>query len=257
VTGPGAEDGTLLLYHSQDHACPYLPGRTARNLFVDPQAPKDPLLYGQLIDRGFRRSGEHIYRPHCPQCRACISSRLPVTRFQPRRNQRRIWNLNNQKIRVVSQPVELQQAHFELYSRYISQRHPRGEMATSSAEDFFRFLVADWCDSCFFEFHLDDRLVAVAIMDILPQGLSAVYTFYDPALPRLSLGAYAILWQIQHTRRLGLPFLYLGYWVPDCRKMEYKQAYRPLQLYSREHWQEFPPQAEIILPEMTAPVGQK
>lgn len=257
MTDPKADDGTLLLYHSQDHSCPYLPEKSARNLFLDPEAPKDPFLYGHLINRGFRRSGAHIYRPHCPECQACISSRLSVADFQPRRNQRRIWRLNAQEIRVVSQPAELQDEHFELYRRYISQRHPRGEMSGSSFEDFSHFLICDWCDTQLFEFYLDDKLVAVAIVDVLPQGLSAVYTFYDPELPKRSLGTYAILWQIHHTRQLGLPFLYLGYWVPGCRKMEYKQEYRPLQLYSREHWREFPPQEQILIPEMASLNGQK
>jgi len=240
---------TLALYLSQNHPCPYLPDRTAKNLFIDPAAPKDPLLYSFLIERGFRRSGEYIYRPHCDNCQACIPTRLPVARFHPRRSQRRVWR-QNQQTKVISQPAEFNTEQYDLYCRYMAKRHPGGEMADASAEEFIGFLSCSWSDTQFFEFRLDDQLLAVAVTDLLPRGLSAVYTFYEPDLPKLGLGTCAILWQIRHAQQIGLPWLYLGYWVPGCNKMAYKQEYRPLQVRSQEQWQEAGPGETISIPEI-------
>jgi len=242
---PGARKITLFMpdsnrfhfYLSGEHPCSYLPGRNARTLFPDPRAPLDTEIYGALIDRGFRRSGHIIYRPECSDCQSCIPVRIPTARFKPRRSHRRIWR-KGQGIEVLEQPPEFSAEHFALYSRYIQTRHPDGEMALLSERQYMEFLYCDWCETRFFEFRLERQLLAVAVTDLLPQGLSAVYTFFDPRFSQLGLGVFSILWQIRESRHRQLPWLYLGYWIPGCRKMEYKGQYRPLQAYRKDRWQE-------------------
>ncbi len=250
MTKRASANSPPLLLYSQEHECPYLPSNTARTLFVDPSAPKDLTLYSRLIDHGFRRSGKQIYRPCCHDCQACIALRLPVTRFHPHRNHRRIWQRNEQNTHVIIRPAILDAEHFELYVRYMAMRHPEGHMADTTSEECIDFLACDWCDTRFVEFRLGARLMAVAVVDLLPQGLSAVYTFFDPELARHSPGTLAILWQIRKALHDGLPWVYLGYWIPGCRKMDYKAQYRPLQVYSQDHWREFGPGEHIQIPEI-------
>lgn len=123
-------------------------------------------------------------------------------------------------------------------------------MANPTEDDYRRFLISDWCDTHFVEFRMDGKLLSLAVIDVLPHGISAVYTFFAPEMSAYSPGRLAILWQINETRRLGLPFLYLGYWVPGCQKMEYKQEYRPLQVYSAGRWKEFSAVETITIPEL-------
>lgn len=227
---------TLRFYATPPHDCSYLSGRKAKTLFVDPQAEVTAALYSQLSDLGFRRSGSHIYRPHCDQCNACVSVRVPVRAFRPSKTQRRIWRRNDD-LRVEQVAPQLTIEYYRLYERYISERHADGDMYPPSPSQFMSFLVEGRQPSCFYEFRDgDDRLVAVAVTDQIEQGLSALYTFYDPNEEKRSLGTYAILWQIDEVRRNGLDYLYLGYWVRDCRKMRYKTAYRPLDMLIADQW---------------------
>lgn len=219
------------LYLSQSHPCSYLKEKQAKTLFLDPQAEMSSALYGQLIDIGFRRSGVLVYRPECELCDQCLPSRIPVNLFQPRRSQRRIrekWRC----VETVVRRVEFTPEHFALYSRYITARHADGSMKDTSEQQYLEFLTAPWSDTIFVEFRLDGRLAAVAVTDRLPQGLSAVYTFFDPECEKLSPGVFTILWQIAEARRLGLSWLYLGFLVSGCRKMAYKAEYRPLQIFN-------------------------
>lgn len=228
---------TLRFYATPEHDCSYLPERQARTLFVDPRATIDQHTYSQLSDLGFRRSGSHIYRPHCDGCQACISVRVPVGRFRPSKTQRRIENRNADLI-VRAAPCMLSEEYYDLYQRYIRTRHADGDMYPPSEDQFVNFLVEGGIDSCFFDFRTaEGQLLAVAVADRLEHGLSALYTFYDPDQPRRSLGSYAILWQIRQARRLQLPYLYLGYWVKACRKMNYKTAYSPLEMLYNGEWQ--------------------
>lgn len=226
------------LYLSPPHPCAYLQDRSSQIIFLDPEAAIDPATYGELANHGFRRSGDNIYRPGCSGCDACISLRIPTDRFRPRRAQRRVWR-NGGQLRVIEKQAGFDAEHFELYRRYIAARHPDGGMVTSSEARYMQFLVCDWADTRFFEIRRDRQLLAVAVTDLLPQGLSAVYTFFEPDLHRLSPGVYAVLWQIEEAKRRRLPWLYLGFWIAGCTKMEYKSQYRPLQAYLRGHWQEF------------------
>ncbi len=228
---------TLRFYATPEHDCSYLPDHQARTLFVDPRVTIDRHLYSQLSDLGFRRSGGHIYRPHCDSCQACVSVRIPIERFRPSKTQRRIANRNADLV-VSSAPCMLTQEYYALYERYICQRHADGDMYPPSEEQFVNFLAEGGSDSCFYEFRAPEgQLLAVAVSDRLDQGLSALYTFYDPDAQKRSLGVYAVLWQIRQAQRLQLPFLYLGYWVKDCRKMNYKTAYSPLEMLLDGEWQ--------------------
>lgn len=227
---------TLRFYATPPHDCSYLPGRKAKTLFVDPQANVTPALYSQLSDLGFRRSGSHIYRPHCDQCSACISVRVPVQTFKASKTQRRIWRRNDD-LRVTAATPRLTTEYYRLYERYIRERHADGDMFPPTPGQFMNFLVEGDQPSCFYEFRdAAGRLLAIAVTDQLDQGLSALYTFYDPDEERRSLGTYAILWQIDATRRANASHLYLGYWVRDCRKMRYKTAYRPLEMLVADQW---------------------
>jgi arginine-tRNA-protein transferase len=199
-------------------------------------------LYSALSRHGFRRSGTHVYRPHCPGCQACVPVRVPVGTFAPRRVQRRVWRANRD-LRVVPTPAAFSPVQFALYSRYVSARHPRGGMDRVTPEQYLEFLASEWSDTTFSEFRLAGDLVAVAVADRLDDGLSAVYTFYAPELARRSLGTYAVLWEIEEARRLGLAYLYLGFWVRESPRMRYKASFQPLEYFHAGAWRDAPPGA--------------
>ncbi len=225
----------LAFYATPVHDCSYLRDRSAITLFADPKASMDNHLYSQLSLFGFRRSGRHIYRPACPACSACIPVRIPVNEFEPRRNQRRTWT-RNRDLTVVQVPAEYTPEHFELFERYVKTRHPGGGMDNPDPNQFMDFLTSDWSDTRFVEFRDHARLLAVAVIDVLEQGLSAVYTYFDPAESHRSLGTHAILWEIEETRRLGHDWLYLGYWIRECPQMRYKEQFRPLEHFHEGVW---------------------
>ena len=228
----------LPLFVTPAHECGYLPERSARSAFVDPSAPKSPELLSILSRHGFRRSGAHIYRPECPQCRACVALRVPVHEFRRRRCQRRVWR-HNQDLRVVECDDRYREEHYRLYRRYISERHPGGNMDGATPEDYRSFLGGVWSETVFFEFRLGPHLLAIAVSDRLSDALSAVYTFYDPDFEGRSLGTYCILWQIEAAKHAGHEWLYLGYWIEECRKMRYKEDFRPHERYIDGAWTRF------------------
>ena len=223
------------IFLSMPHACSYLPGRTATSLFLDPRQPLDSRQYAGFMRLGFRRSGDLIYRPHCRECNACIPVRIPVNRFRPDRGQRRIWK-RNQDLSVVAYSPAFQEEHFELYRRYQSSRHPGGGMDDPDPQKYLNFLGSRHIDTVFYEMRLGGKLLAVAVTDVLPDGLSAVYTFFDPDEKRRALGVHAVLWQIEQAREQQLSWLYLGYWIKECQKMAYKDHYRPLEVFSQGRW---------------------
>ena len=225
----------LKFYATQPHACSYLPDEQATTLFLDPSQPMDPGVYADLSELGFRRSGDHLYRPHCQRCNACVPARIPAARFMPNRQQKRILK-RNADLSVTAARPRYTEEYFDLYKRYIEQRHADGDMYPPSRDQFSTFLVRDLPFSRFYEFRLGARLVAVAVTDLLPNGLSAVYTFYEPEEERRSLGRFAILWQIDEALRLDLGAVYLGYWIKNCKKMNYKTQYRPIELLINQRW---------------------
>lgn len=230
---------SLQLYLGHEHSCSYLADRTANSIFIDPSEPVTAELYSQLIEQGFRRSADHVYRPHCGPCTACVSARIPVQAFQATAAQKKIIR-RNQDVTVRAVKSEFSEEHYALYQRYIEQRHADGDMYPPSIEQFQGFLTSNLEFVRFYDFRLEDVLLAVAVTDVLPTGLSAMYTYFEPEDKRRSLGRYAILWQIQESLRLGLPYVYLGYWVKDCQKMNYKTQYQPLEGFIDQHWQALP-----------------
>lgn len=227
----------LKVYTTYPHSCSYLPEQEATTLFVDPRTPMSSALYSQLSLLGFRRSGSHLYRPNCSNCSACIPARVPVNGFEPKRSQRRAWR-RNQDIEVRELDDISGDEPFELYRRYIEERHHDGDMYPPSRDQYQSFLSAEWGVTRFYGMYLDGRLVGVAVADLIDDGLSAIYTFYDPDLQDRSLGTFAVLWQIEATREMGLEYVYLGYWIKQCQKMAYKIQYRPLELYINGSWVE-------------------
>lgn len=225
----------LSLYITPTHECSYLPRREAATIFADPMYPKDPRLQSTLSRQGFRRSGEHLYRPECPDCRACISVRIPVAAFKMRRSQRRTYQ-KNADLEVHRLRACYREEHFALYQLYVDTRHAGGGMDDPDEGDYLQFLDAHWSDTWFYEFRLHGQLLAVAVVDHLEDALSAVYTFFDPEFSSRSPGAYAVLWQVSEAARLGLRYVYLGYWIKDCRRMSYKSEYQPLEYYIDHRW---------------------
>lgn len=207
----------------------------ARDLVLDPHDPDLPEAYADALALGFRRSGAHIYRPHCVGCNACTPVRVPVAEFVPNRSQRRCLR-DNADLEITIAPAHGQTEHFALYQRYLDARHRGGGMDDGDAEDFNRFLIGPWSPSRFLEFRQHKRLIAVAVTDELPSALSAVYTFFDPDEAKRGLGTLAILSQIDWARREGLAHLYLGFWIKDHQKMGYKQNFRPLERLEGRGW---------------------
>lgn len=229
-----SEPDHVRLYLSTEHPCGYLPGRGARNAYLDPDFPLAPERYTWLLAQGFRRSGAHVYRPHCQNCRSCIAARVPVQNFSPNRAQRRCLARNRDlSLHVAGQ---LGDEHFALYNRYLNARHPSGGMEAGNREAFHSFLECGWGEVQFWEFRGPDRLLALAVVDRMPQALSAVYTFFEPAEEARSLGTLAVLKQIEEARARHLAYVYLGYWVPGSRKMDYKKTFQPLELLTPQGW---------------------
>jgi arginine-tRNA-protein transferase len=228
----------LRLLLGSAHACGYLPQRNARSAFVDPAFPMDRAIYGALLDQGFRRSGNYAYRPMCVGCHACHSVRIPVLEFRPNRSQRRCLR-TNANLSLTVRP-ELTEEYYALYRRYLAVRHAGGGMDPEDADAFREFLGCSWGDTEFWEFREDRQLLAVSVVDRVPTGYSAVYTFFTPNMPERSLGSFAILQQIERARADGLPYVYLGYWVPGSEKMDYKRNFRPLEILQGGGWRPMP-----------------
>lgn len=223
------------LFQTLPHACGYFHARTAQNLVLDPAAPDLPQLYALSLARGFRRAGGHVYHPHCPSCHACEPCRIDVMTFAPNRSQRRCLAANRD-IELTECVPGLTAERQALYARYLHARHPGGGMDEASDEDFSHFLAAPWSPTVFLEFRAAGKLVGVAVTDVCDTGLSAVYTFFEPDLPKRGLGTYAILRQIELARERTLPHLYLGYWIANHPKMGYKVRFDSLQVLGPEGW---------------------
>lgn len=217
------------------HPCSYLDTEQARSAFIDPVFGLSTPIYSYLIAHGFRRSGDDLYRPQCPQCSQCVPVRIAVAQFKPNRRQKRCWQ-KNRGTAVIIKDAAFDQTHYDLYLRYQNQRHAGGNMANTGPDEYMNFLSSSWCNSQFVEFFCAGELAAVAIVDQLDNALSAVYTFFDPKFSSYSPGVYAVLWQIQHAQKLGLEWLYLGFWIADCEKMNYKNQYQPLQGFINRQW---------------------
>ena len=226
----------LQFYATSPYPCSYLPGRDARSQVATPTHLIDAEVYSALVRRGFRRSGAFTYRPHCLNCKACIPVRLPVAELQYSRAQRRAIR-NHAELTVRQRPLAFFAEHYALYSRYQNARHAGGGMDEDGHEQYAHFLLQSNVNTRLIEFSEGDTVRMVSIIDVLEDGLSSVYTFYDPDVPGASFGTYNILWQARQCSALELPYLYLGYWIADSRKMAYKSRFSPIEGLIDGHWQ--------------------
>ncbi|HEY3327514.1 MAG TPA: arginyltransferase [Novimethylophilus sp.] len=225
----------IKFYVTTNYPCGYLPERQARSLVAAPAHFIDALTYSELIKHGFRRSGLYTYRPHCEGCQACVPVRLQVAEFSPSRSQRRAWR-HHQHLTAEMTPLVFSEEHFLLYARYQKTRHAGGGMDTDSVDQYRSFLMQSGVDSAMVEFREDGALRMVSIVDRLTDGLSAVYAFYDCSVAGASFGIFNVLWLADWCRQRGLPYLYLGYWIEESRKMAYKADFKPLQGLMGTEW---------------------
>jgi arginine-tRNA-protein transferase len=228
--------GKIRLLLTEPHDCSYLDNQQATTAFVDPETEIDAQLYGRMSAMGFRRSGLYLYSPLCSACNACVPARIPVMDFRPSRSQKRCLKRNGDIVVKQVKHISFDQ-HYPIYDRYICARHHQGDMFPPSREQFEQFLGNAWDCTRFLEFRIGKQLIGCAVVDHLPAALSAIYTYFDPEYAERSLGTLAVLLQIQLAQQLELEYLYLGYWIADCQKMNYKTHYRPLQLLWENTWQ--------------------
>jgi arginyl-tRNA--protein-N-Asp/Glu arginylyltransferase len=233
---------SLQFYATAPYACSYLDDRQARSQVATPPQFIRSKIYDQLITAGFRRSGLFTYRPYCDGCQACIATRIPVKDFEPNRSQSRAWK-KHQHLEAHVLPLDFNPEHYKLYQSYQSTRHQpinEGGQNNDTSEDeedqYRQFLLQTNIESVLVEFRENHELRMVSIIDVLSDGLSSVYTFYDTSVKQNSYGVYGILWQIEQAKKLGMHFVYLGYYIEQSQKMSYKSQFRPLEGLVNNQW---------------------
>ncbi len=228
-------------YVTAPQPCPYLAGRVERKLFTALQGANADKLNDVLSRQGFRRSQNVLYRPSCADCAACLSARIVVDGFRPNRSKRRVLKRNANVTREATTPWASED-QYALFRKYLASRHSDGGMADMDVYEYAAMVEETPVRSRIVEYYEEDefgrRLVAVCLTDLLSDGLSMVYSFFDPDLADRSLGTYVILDHIQIARAANLPYVYLGYWVPGSRKMDYKAKFKPLEIYRGGRWRD-------------------
>lgn len=220
--------------------CSYLSDRDER-LLVHVGDALEGQVYDKLIQAGFRRSGEQMYRPHCTHCDECKAIRINLAEYTPSRSHKRLLNKNKDLNLFWRSSKDIKLAdYFPLYADYISERHRDGSMYPPDLNSFLTFNQCAWRQPYFLEARLDNRIVAVAITDKVANGLSAFYTFFAPDLDKRSLGSFMILAQIEQAQQLEYPYLYLGYYINECNKMNYKTQYSGYEWFNGENWSNEP-----------------
>jgi arginine-tRNA-protein transferase len=220
---------------TQQFSCSYLPDKEEQLLVLAEEGIPSVQQYEVLISAGFRRSGEQIYRPHCPSCHACQAIRIPSSSFVPSKSQKRVLS-RNQDIKVIVSDTDSAD-YYPLYEQYINQRHDDGSMYPATPEQYKSFMCSQWTTPLFIEFHVAGKLIGVAVTDNLNRSLSALYTFFAPDLTQRSIGTFAILQQIALAQRINKTYLYLGYQVDACKKMSYKRNFYPHERFFSDKWQ--------------------
>lgn len=227
---------SLTFFRSGPMQCPYLSGHVEQQLFAELSGGRALDFFDELSQAGFRRSHHIIYKPACTGCDACVPVRIPVAGFIQTKAWRRCANRNTDLI-VANVANRITEEQYSLFQLYTNQRHSNGEMAKMSRREYAAMIQSSPVDTVMVEFRKPNgRLIAGCLMDRLKGGLSAVYSFYDPAEGRRSLGSYVILWMIKEAKRLEIDYVYLGYWVPGSPKMDYKFRFRPLEKFSAKGW---------------------
>lgn len=226
----------LHLYLTAPYPCSYLEGLEARSQVATPSFLISTPIYSELVRHGFRRSGTFTYRPRCDTCHQCVPVRVVADTFLPTRSQRRSYK-QHRNLEVTLHSLHDKAEYYELYRRYQEARHRDGGMDDDSPEQYRNFLLQSHVDTLLVEFREDTVLRMVSVVDVLVDGLSAVYTFYDPDVPHSSFGTFNVLWQVEMCRKLQLPYLYLGYWIAGSRKMAYKANFQPLEGLRDGDWQ--------------------
>ena len=226
---------------SQTFPCNYLPDKEERLLIAVDERLHNSESYAWLMTQGFRRSGEQSYKPHCPQCNACQSIRVLSHEFKPSKSQKRSKKRNSSLL--IRQSDTLKDSYYPLFENYINTLHHDGSMYPASFSQFESFLSSTLTQQLFIETWApakaegeEETLVCVAVTDVLSNGLSAVYTFYHPDYKSNGLGIYSILTQLRLCQEMQLPYLYLGYQIDDCQKMNYKNRYLPFERFIDEQW---------------------
>ncbi len=216
--------------------CPYLPGRIERRVVCELVGQDALNLYHRLSLAGFRRGHSIAYSPACPDCSACVSVRVIVNDFLPSRSQRRVLRRNS-KVTAMEVPPRATEEQFTLFSAYQGVRHKGGEMEKMDFGDYQALVEDSPVRTALIEFRDSaNALAGACIFDLVGDGISAVYSFFNPHSPRQCMGTYMILWLIERARRLNLDYVYLGFWIEDCQKMAYKTDFQPLEGYSPEGW---------------------